>query len=154
MKKVCIGGTFNRLHKGHRLLLSKAFETAGENGFVFIGLARGKLVNIKKNVKSYESRRKALERYLQKEGFIDRAKIVPIGKKYGLTLSHDYDYIVVSPETKKIADEINEERKKLGKKTLKIVSIPFVLSEDGKPISSTRICDNEIDENGKIITED
>ena len=42
----------------------------------------------------------------------------------------------------------------MGKKILKNIEISYVLSEDGKPISSTRINNKEIDENGKIITED
>ena len=48
--KVCVGGTFNNLHKGHKFLLKKAFESAGENGFVYIGLAKGSLIKNKKNI--------------------------------------------------------------------------------------------------------
>ena len=152
--KVCVGGTFNNMHKGHKLLIKKAFESAGEKGFVYIGLANGKLIENKKNIKPYEIRKKGLERFLTEEKLSRPTKIVPIYQKFGLTLKEDYDAIVVSPETKKIAEEINLKRKKMGKHLLKIISIPFVFSEDGKPISSTRINDKEIDENGRIITED
>jgi pantetheine-phosphate adenylyltransferase len=152
--KVCIGGTFNRIHKGHKLLLKKAFEYSGENGFVYIGLARGNLIKNKKDVKTYNMRKQSLEQFLKQENIINRVQIVPIDGKYGLTLIEDYDAIVVSPETKKIAEEINLKRKQMGKRLLKIITIPFVLSEDGIPISSTRICDKEIDENGNIIKED
>ena len=44
--KVCIGGTFNLLHKGHKLLIKKAFEVAGKNGSVLIGVTSGKLIVI------------------------------------------------------------------------------------------------------------
>ena len=152
--KVCVGGTFNKLHKGHKLLLSKAFESAGKKGYVYIGLSTGELIKGKKNIKSYDERKKIVEHFLLENNFFNQAIIVPINKKYGLTLIEDYDAIVVSPETKEIAEEINLKRKEIGKKLLKIIQIPYVLSEDGKPISSTRINNKEIDENGKIITED
>ena len=41
--KVCIGGTFDTLHKGHELLIDKAFQTAGEQGSVFIGITKGEI---------------------------------------------------------------------------------------------------------------
>ena len=56
--KVCIGGTFDKLHKGHKLLINKAFEVAGKNGSVFIGLTTGKIVENKKNVNPFQERKK------------------------------------------------------------------------------------------------
>jgi pantetheine-phosphate adenylyltransferase len=152
--KVCVGGTFNNLHKGHKLLIVKASESAGINGLVYIGLAKGNLVKNKKNIKSYNDRKIALKHFLDQKKFLKKTIIVPIENKYGLTLIEDYDAIVVSPETEKIAEEINHKRKQMGKQQLIIIKIPYVLSEDGKPISSTRINNKEIDENGNIITED
>jgi len=46
---------------------------------------------------------------------------------------------------------LNEERKKTGKKSLKIIKINFVLAEDGKPISDSRILKGEIDRQGKLL---
>ncbi len=149
--KVCVGGTYNRLHKGHRLILGKAFEYAGPDGTVFIGLATGDLVKNKENIEPLDIRRKKLEEYLLKEGFNNQAVIVPITNKYGLTLEEDFDAIVISPETERIAIEINRKRILKGKKPLTIVKIPFVLAKDGKPISSTRINRKEIDENGDLL---
>lgn len=149
--KVCVGGTFNRIHKGHKLILGKAFEYAGTDGTVFIGLATGDLVKNKKNIKHLDTRIKELEEYLLKKGLNNQAVIVPITNKYGLTLEEDFDAIVISPETERIAIEINRKRFTKGKKPLKILKIPFVLAKDGKPISSTRINRKEIDENGKLL---
>ena len=50
-----------------------------------------------------------------------------------------------------MAEEINIKRIKLGKKPLIIFKIPHVLAEDGKPISSSRVRNKEIDENGKML---
>jgi len=149
--KVCVGGTFNRLHKGHKLILSKAFEYAGTAGTVFIGLATGDLVKNKENIEHLNTRRTKLNKYLLKEGINNQAVIVPITNKYGLTLEEDFDAIVISPETERIATEINRKRISKGKKPLTIVKIPFVLAKDGKPISSTRINRKEIDENGNLL---
>lgn len=149
--KICIGGTFNILHKGHKYIIAKAFEVAGEKGTVFIGLIKGELLKNKINVKPFKERKKTLEEYLIEKDFIKKAKIKTITDKYGLTLDEEFDAIVVSPETSKTAEEINYERIKRGKKPLKIIKIPFVLAKDGKPISSTRISKGEIDKNGNIL---
>ena len=152
--KVCVGGTFNILHSGHKLLIDKAFETAGTEGSVFIGLTSRELTKKKRNVKSLEERKKTLERYLSKRGFLDRAVIKPITDKYGPSIDEEFDTIIVSPGTIKTAEEINYKRRKKGKKPLKIIQIPFVLAEDGVPISSSRIKNKEIDANGKILKRD
>ena len=152
--KVCVGGTFNILHSGHKLLINKAFETAGTEGSVFIGLTSRELTKNKRNVKSLEERKKTLERYLSKRGFLDRAVIKPITDKYGPSIDEEFDTIIVSPGTIKTAEEINYKRRKKGKKPLKIIQIPFVLAEDGVPISSSRIKNKEIDANGKILKRD
>ena len=56
--KVCIGGTFNQLHKGHKLLIDKAIKTAGKKGYLFIGVTEGEITVTKKNVKPFEERKK------------------------------------------------------------------------------------------------
>ena len=149
--RVCIGGTFDKLHKGHKTLIKKAFEYAGKDGKVFIGLAAGDLVKDKKNIRPQNTRKKQLEDYLLKEGFDKKAIIVPIKNKCGLTLEEDFDAIIISPETERNAIEINQKRVLKGRKPLKIIKVPFVLAEDGKPISSTRIKNKEIDESGNIL---
>jgi pantetheine-phosphate adenylyltransferase len=148
---VCIGGTFDRLHKGHKILLKKAFEVAGKKGKVFIGITTDNFIKDKKNVKSLNVRIINIEKYLKKEGYEKRYIIEPISNKFGTSINGDFTAIVVSFETKKNAKEINKKRIKLGKKPLKIIAIKIVLAEDGLSISSTRIRNNEIDENGRII---
>ena len=148
---VCLGGTFNYLHKGHEYLILKALEIAGNDGSVFIGLTTGNLIKNKGEIKSFKVRKKDIENFLLEKGQIEFVTIKPIKDKFGPTLEEEFDAIVVSPETKKTAIEINQIREQKGKKPLKIVQIPFVLAKDGKPISSTRIANKEIDENGNIL---
>ncbi len=149
--KICVGGTFNSLHKGHKLILRKAFENAGKDGKVFIGLVSGDLLRNKVKTKHLDIRKRELIKYLKQEGYNIPSVIVPITNKYGLSLDEDFDAIVISPETERIAIEINKKRVLKGKRPLKIIKVPFVLAEDGKPISSTRINNNEIDENGNLL---
>ena len=152
--KVCIGGTFNILHKGHKLLIDNAFQISGKNGSVFIGLTTGEIIKEKKDVKPFDVRKKVIEQYLIEKGLINRTIIKPIKDKYGPSIDGDFDAIIVSPETKKTAEEINRIRKKKGLKPLEIVQIPYVLADDGLPISSSRIIKDEIDVNGKILDKD
>ena len=149
--RVCIGGTFNRFHKGHKFLIRKALEIAGEKGFVFIGVADGEIIKNKEDVASFKERKKAIEQFLAEEKVSKNIIIQPIYDKFGPSVEEDFDAIVVSPETRATAEEINKERKKLQKKPLKIVQISFVLAEDNLPISSTRIQRREINENGRIL---
>ncbi len=135
-KKVVVGGTFDILHEGHKAFLRKAF-TLGE---VTIGLTSNIWAeNIKKRkIKNFKPRKKELEDFASKE-FKVKPKIVKIEDKFGPTLKEDFDYIVVSPETYPRAILINLKRKNIKKKPIKIVKIEFVLDEDGKPISATKI---------------
>jgi len=148
IKKIVIGGTFESLHKGHRFFLEKAFSL----GEVFIGLTSDLMAEKtkKRGVKNFEKRKKELEKFI-KNNFKFNYEIGKIEDRFGPTLKKDFDFIVVSPETKKTAILINKEREKINKKPIEIVEIEFILAEDGKPISSTRILKGEIDKEGVIL---
>jgi pantetheine-phosphate adenylyltransferase len=150
--RVCFSGTFNVLHKGHKRLIDTAFQTAGDHGTVFIGVTRGELLHKKERIIPFDDRVHTLQDYLTVKGYAPRAVITGIHDEYGPAAYGDYDAIIVSPETRKNAEDINKKRAHNGKKPLKIVSVPFVLAEDDLPISSTRIMRDEIDENGQIVT--
>ena len=152
--KVCIGGTFNILHKGHKLLIQKAFELSGKNGLVFIGILTGDLLKKKNDIKSFEERKKIIEQYIIETKYTTHVTIQPIKDKYGPSIDGDFDAIVVSPETYKTAEEINKIRKQNGRKPLEIVQIPFVLAKDSAPVSSTRIMNKEIDADGHVLQRD
>lgn len=152
--KVCLGGTFSPLHKGHKALLRKAFQIAGPRGSVFIGVTSASMAKKKRMLVSYKKRKQSLERFLSEEHLLNHAIIKPLSNIYGPTLTEDFDVIIVSPETKQTAEEINEKRRKKRKKPLKIIAVPFILAEDNHPISSSRIRRNEIDEEGSLIKQE
>lgn len=147
-KKVVVGGTFDVFHKGHEALLKRAFGL----GEVLIGLTSNALAEKmkKRKILDFKLRKKGLEDFI-KEEFRQNPKVVKIKDKFGLTLEKGFDYIVVSPETYKTAILINKERQKRNKKPIKIAKIKFVLAQDRKPISATRILKGEIDREGNLL---
>lgn len=148
IKRVVVGGTFDLLHAGHKALLLGAFSL----GDVVIGLVSDEMAQRLKNreVGRYGDRQRELENWLKKE-IKKPAIIIKINDKFGPALKEDFNYIVVSPETYETAVLINKERQRLNKKPIEIVRIEFVLAQDGKPISSTRIFNGEIDGEGKLL---
>jgi len=150
-KLVAVGGTFDKLHKGHKKLLEFSFKI-GEK--VLIGLSSDELVKkLQKphEVAPYIEREKNLISFLKEKGFINRFEIIPLKDRYGITLIHpNLEALITGEENKVIAEKINEERIKKGLKPLEIFYVKTVLAEDNKPISSTRIRKGEINENGKL----
>lgn len=147
-----VGGTFDEFHKGHRALLSKAFEVAER---VLIGLCTDDFVKRMRKphpVDCYEKRLRELREFLRSRGWLERAEIVPLNDRYGVLLSEGcVEVLVVSRETEPIAHEINEKRKAKGLSPLEIVVIEMVPSENHVPISTTRIRRGEIDREGRLL---
>jgi pantetheine-phosphate adenylyltransferase len=110
-------------------------------------------VKDKSLVAPFHQRKAQVEQFIEHQNIHPKVMIEEIQTIYGPTLSMDFDAIVISPETKEIAERINAERKKHGLVPMKIIKIPFVLADDGRPISSTRIRNNEIDAQGHLQKE-
>ncbi len=148
--RVAVAGTFSIIHKGHRVLLEKAFEIGDE---VIVGLTSDKMIK-HKDAESFEIRKMKLKKYLDElnRKYRKKYKIVKIEDPYGIAIKDSgLDAIVVSEETKFRAEEINRIRTENGLKPLEIFVVELVLAEDGKKISSTRIKKGEIDTEGRII---
>ena len=152
-KKVAVGGTFDELHRGHKVLLMKAFEI-GER--VVIGLCSdefAKKLGKPHLTAPYEERLKELEAFLCDLGVTERAQIILLKDPFGTTLSECcIEALVVSEETKPTALKINEKRRESGLPPLKIFVVSMVPSENCAPISTTRIRRGEIDREGRMLT--
>jgi pantetheine-phosphate adenylyltransferase len=151
-KKVGVGGTFDELHRGHRVLLTKAFEV-GER--VAIGLCSDAFVAKlgKPHVtSSYAERLKELKAFLNDLGVLDRAEFVPLDDPFGTTLSVScIEALVVSEETLPVAFRINDKRQAAGLSRLDVVTVVMVPSENCAPISTTRIRRGEMDREGHLL---
>lgn len=147
---VVCAGTFDLFHKGHKEFLHFAQACAKK---LIIGLTSDRFEDNKRDdVEPYKVRRNNVFAFLKKERADTKVEIVPINNIFGPTLSPTFPIkaIVVSEVTLLGATLINKHRKKYGLAPLEILICPFTLSEDRKPIASSRIRDGEIDREGKL----
>jgi len=147
--KVGIGGTFNVIHKGHELLFETAFSIGDS---VEVGLTSDEFAKSIKTVPvaPYFQRKANLSKFLERYG--KPFNIVMISDMKGTaTTSETIDAIVVSPETRSHADDINEQRRRNGLKPLKVFAIKEVRADDTQVISSSRILKGEIDKDGRLL---
>lgn len=151
-KAVAVGGTFDKLHKGHKALLMKAFEV-GEH--VFIGLCTDEFIRSMDKphaTVSYELRLEELKTFLNKQNLLGRAEIIPLNDVYGNTLVNgSVEALVVSRETESTAFKINKKREEANLPPLQIVRIGMIDAENHSPISTTRIHRGEIDREGHLL---
>ncbi len=146
--KVCLGGTFDQIHLGHKSLLEMAFSTSNE---VIIGLTSDQRANLGRAnevLQKYEERYSNLDDFLAKT-FSKKYSIVKLNDIWGPGIfDKDLEAIIVSEETENVAFELNKNRKLKNLSELEVITVPLILAKDGKKISSTRIRNNEIDVDG------
>jgi pantetheine-phosphate adenylyltransferase len=149
--KVATGGTFDQLHAGHRRLLEKSFELGDE---VVIGLTSDAFA--RKEGKAprhpYGTRKADLEAYISARFPGRRHTIAKLNDYFGPGIaSREVQALVASPETAKRVGLANALRAKRGFPPLELAVVDWVIAEDGKPISSTRIKKGEIDGEGRLM---
>jgi len=156
-KKVALGGTFDRLHDGHKVLLNKAAQIATEE--VLVGITTPGMLKNKKYselIESLEVRSNNTENYLKSVNPNIRITIAPLTDPSGPAVSRkDLDALVVSEETKIGGQIINEKRVELGFKPLELVLVDTVANQKGlnpqdPKLSSSSLREKEWKERNKL----
>ena len=147
-----VGGTFDPIHDGHKKLLTRAFQLAGDDGLVMIGLTTDRFAGSKVHpIHPYAERERNLREFIQSSDFRAEFSIKPLDDRYGPSLTERFDALVVSEGTAEGGAEINRIRQQKGLPKVDIHQVACVLAEDGRWISSTRIYRGEIDEHGRRV---
>lgn len=149
---VATGGTFDILHKGHYMLLLKAFEVGRQ---IIIGVSSDSYAtrNHKKLVNNYNIRREKLKKFIDENFNKSNYAVYQLDDFYGPTmLTRGVQAIITTESSLENCVKINSLRESKGMTPLEIILVPLVEDKDGKVISSTRIRDGEIDVNGNKLT--
>ena len=151
---VATGGTFDIIHAGHRMLLSKAFDASSR---VIIGLVSDELARKKgkKTIHNYQQRLKALTLAVTEDFAGHSFQISKLDNDFGpAVLEKDMQALVVSEEMQGQGHLLNSMRAERNLRPVKIVVVPMVLAEDMARISTTRIKNSEIDTDGNLLSVD
>ena len=148
--RLSVGGTFDRMHAGHRLLLAVSSACAPPGGVVFVGVTGDALLVNKRHrhlVQAYDDRADAAETFLRATRGPTAEIELRVGPlDAGLPLAatvRDMDALVVSRETVAGADAINVARVERGFAPLAVVAVGLVGGGEGagaeEKLSSTAL---------------
>jgi len=148
-----LGGTFDRLHAGHRALLDAAVRSAE---VVRIGVTTARYLRehpkpLGEAIRPYAVRRRELLRYLHQRYPSRRFDVVPLDDAVGGAAEPGLDVLVVSSETTAGAAAVNRRRAELHLPPLRVEIVPRVVSDDLRPVSSRRIRAGRLAADGRAI---
>ena len=128
--KVVVGGTFDRLHYGHRRLLTLSVASLEpKTGVLTVGVADEGMVKSKSNsgmIQPVSERISNVRDFLSclSPGTKNGVRIIPISSSYGTATSDPaIDAIVLTDETVKGGEEINRIRRESGWKELDMLVV-------------------------------
>ncbi len=141
-----VGGTFDRFHEGHSLLLRSTLELCEH---VEIWLTSDSLAERKDpRICTWEERCRDIRDRMGPE-LSDRLSFYVLEDRHGPAPNHRVaGSITCTPENRPTCEEINSIRSGNGLQPLEIIEVPYFLAWDEDPISSSRIRDGEIDRSG------
>lgn len=144
---VALGGTFDNIHNGHRLLLAQSALLARRR--VVVGVSDGPLLANKaltELIKPIEVRQAEVESFLRDVKPWLKFDVVPIHDVYGPTAWDDkLEGLIISAETAKGGDLINMEREKKGLRPLSVHVINLIdRSQDSTLAQEQKLSSSDI----------
>uniref|UniRef100_A0A1L8DZI0 Bifunctional coenzyme A synthase n=1 Tax=Nyssomyia neivai TaxID=330878 RepID=A0A1L8DZI0_9DIPT len=138
---VVLGGTFDRLHMGHKILLSNAVLRTKKR--LVVGVTDATMVKSKKLpelILPVSQRINDVTNFLKDIDHSLKYEVVPIADPFGPTATDpDMDLIVVSQETLRGGEKVNELRQKNNLNTLDIYCIKMLELEPDVEDKETKI---------------
>lgn len=151
---VFVAGTFDRLHKGHKEVLRRAFESGRQ---VTIGITSDAFIAQYKQDKRNQiqpavQRQTAVEQWVLLQSYAVPYKLIQINDPLEpAASSSEYDSLVITQQNSSTGEAINQKRTDSGLAPLAFIVVELVPAEDQQPISSTRIRAGNIDSDGKLL---
>jgi len=155
-KYLVAAGTFDRLHQGHKKFLEAAF-TFSESIYccltdyqAYERLPEKKLPFL---IQSFSKRLKNLKEYLKSKNYLERTKIFCLEDCFGPSIEDNHlEAIMATKETEEGAELVNQKRKILGLKPLKIVLTEIVRDSSSQYLSSSNIRVGQVNSSGLAYT--
>lgn len=127
-KNVCMGGTFDGIHEGHKILFGDATKICSRR--LVVGVTDSNMITNKilwELIAPVEERVSKVHSYLQSINPDLIYQVVPINDVFGPTVTdEDLECIVVSRETIKGANMVNEARRNKGWSELEVHVVDLV----------------------------
>ncbi|KAM0840709.1 hypothetical protein ACQ4PT_059479 [Festuca glaucescens] len=139
---VVLGGTFDRLHDGHRRLLKASADLARDR--IVVGVCTGPMLAKKEFaelIEPVEKRIKAVEDYIKSIKPELIVQVEPIGDPYGPSIIDDrLDAIIVSKETINGGVAVNQKREEKELPLLKVEVVDLLSGDtEGEKLSSSAL---------------
>ena len=141
-----VGGTFDRFHSGHNLLLNAAIR---DSALVEVHVTVDSIASQKSPfVQTYDERVENVLNWASKNQ-LNNIKVFPLNDSFGPAPEHGTaDCIVATEETRSSCDRINDMRITNGLKPLKVILVPHIIDTFGEVLSSSRIRGGFVDTDG------